>query len=156
MHRYRAPFTTKAWSEKFKHVVGIIHTNYLIYARTQAGGFIKEPFLQLVNQGMCRAYCHRIIKLSDALQNFAPEKEVTSNVHGVRENYLAIGDRAPARGFSKGAYFIGKLAWPKGLDALFDYMNYLKRRSGKVFPIDIYGQGPHTEEIKSMAAKHRF
>ena len=70
---YRAPFKTKTWTEKFKHVVGIIHTNYLVYARSESGGFIKEPFLQLINQGMCRAYCHRIIKLSDALQNFAPD-----------------------------------------------------------------------------------
>ncbi len=34
---------------------------------------------------MCRAYCHKIIKLSGALQEFAAEKEVTSNVHGELE-----------------------------------------------------------------------
>ena len=150
---YRAPFTTKTWTEKFEHVVGIVHTNYLVYARSESGGFIKEPFLQLINQGMCRAYCHRIIKLSDALQNFAPDKEITSNVHGVRENYLRIGDLSTSMGFTKGAYFVGKLAWPKGLDALFRFMNYLKLRTGKVFDIDIYGNGPHANEIENMARK---
>ena len=33
---------------------------------------------------LCQGYCHKIIKLSDALQEFAPEKEVICNVHGQR------------------------------------------------------------------------
>ena len=52
---YRAPFTTtgamKSWVDKFKHVVGIIHTNYLVYTRAHNGGMIKEPLLYYVNQG---------------------------------------------------------------------------------------------------------
>ena len=52
-----------------------------------------------------------------------------------------------------GAYFVGKLAWPKGLGELFNLMNYVKKRSAHSFPIDIYGQGPHTEEIKAFASK---
>ena len=68
--RYKAPFTAKAWTDKFKHVVGIIHTNYLVYTRAHTGGAFKEPLLYYVNQGMCRAYCHKIIKLSGmALHN---------------------------------------------------------------------------------------
>lgn len=62
--RYRAPFTSKAWVDKFKHVIGIIHTNYLIYTRGYTGGAFKEPLLFYINQGMCRANCHKIIKLS--------------------------------------------------------------------------------------------
>ena len=79
---YRAPFTSKTWLEKFKHVVGIIHTNYLVYTRSFSGGHFKEPLLYYVNQGMGRAYCHKIIKLSGALQEFAAEKEVINNVNG--------------------------------------------------------------------------
>lgn len=112
---YRAPFTAKAWMEKFKHVVGIIHTNYLVYTRQHAGGALKEPLLYYINQGMCRAYCHKIIKLSGALQEFAVEKEVISNVHGVRNKFLDIGTSVTTSTFTEGAYFIGKLAWAKGL-----------------------------------------
>ena len=31
-------------------------------------------------------------------------------------------------GFSKGAYFVGKLAWAKGLDLLFQHMEFVKKR----------------------------
>jgi digalactosyldiacylglycerol synthase len=119
---YKAPFTAKAWMDKFKHVVGIIHTNYLSYTRSYPLGQVKEPLLYYVNQGVCRAYCHKIIKLSAALQEFAVEKEVVSNVHGVRSKYLKIGDAAAAGKFTKGAYFVGKLAWAKGLAELFNLM----------------------------------
>ena len=150
---YRAPFTAKAWMDKFKHVIGIIHTNYLVYTRSWVGGAFKEPLLYYVNQGMCRAYCHKIIKLSGALQEFAPEKEVIENVHGVRSKYLEIGDNVGLKGHSKGAYFVGKLAWPKGLGELFELMAYVTARTGKCFDVDIYGQGPHAQEIQEYAKK---
>jgi hypothetical protein len=45
----------------------------------------------MVLTGVCRAYCHKIIKLSGALQEFAAEKEVVCNVHGKRLScHLAI------------------------------------------------------------------
>ena len=47
---------------------------------------------------------------------------------GVRGKYLAIGDRAQSQEFSHGAYFVGKLAWAKGLDLLFDHMQFVKQR----------------------------
>jgi digalactosyldiacylglycerol synthase len=49
--RYKAPFTAKAWMEKFKHVVGVIHTNYLSYIRSNTLGQLKEPFVYYMNQG---------------------------------------------------------------------------------------------------------
>jgi digalactosyldiacylglycerol synthase len=153
---YRAPFTAKAWVDKFKHVVGIIHTNYLVYTRAHQGGLVKEPLLKYLNQGMGRAYCHKIIKLSAALQEFASEKEVVSNVHGVRTKYLDIGDSAPARGFSKGAYFVGKLAWAKGFVELYNLMGFVNDRTGSVFHMDIYGSGPHQDEIKEAARKGNY
>jgi len=42
---------------------------------------------------MVRAYCHKVVKLSDALQTYAPEKEATTNVHGVRSDFLNEGLR---------------------------------------------------------------
>jgi digalactosyldiacylglycerol synthase len=153
---YRAPFTEKAWIDKFKHVIGIIHTNYLIYTRGYTGGAYKEPMLYYVNQGMCRANCHKIIKLSGALQEFAAEKEEICNVHGVRGKYISIGDTVQAQGFKKGAYFVGKLAWAKGLDLLFQQMNFVQRRTGKSFHIDIYGQGPNTDAMKAYVEKNKL
>ena len=46
----------------------------------------------------------------------------------MREKYLNIGDRSSVAGFSKGAYFVGKLAWAKGLDRLFQHMDFVKKR----------------------------
>ncbi len=68
-----------------------------------------------------------------------------------------------------GAYFVGKLAWPKGLDELYRLLSYVKKRfetsfinintsnkriknrTGKNVPMDIYGQGPHQDDIKETA-----
>ena len=50
MCRYRAPFTTKAWKEKFRHVVGIMHTNYLMYSRQETAAMLKEPMLYVINK----------------------------------------------------------------------------------------------------------
>lgn len=37
--------------EKFKHVVGIIHTNYLSYLRSNTFGQLTEPIVYYLNQG---------------------------------------------------------------------------------------------------------
>ena len=52
------------------------------------------------------------------------------SLSGVRDKYLTTGDNVQAKGFSKGAYFVGKLAWAKGLDLLFQHMQFVKKRYG--------------------------
>lgn len=47
----------------------------------------------------------------------------------MRTKYLTIGDHADPASFTKGAYFVGKMAWPKGLGELFSLMDYVKQRS---------------------------
>ena len=42
---YRA--TGDSWTDKFKHVVGIIHTNYFVYAQDQPGAFVRVSFVGL-------------------------------------------------------------------------------------------------------------
>lgn len=93
------------WSKKFTHVVGVIHTNYVHYTTADtshwASGKVKAPFARAFNKVMARAYCDKVIKLSATLQRFAEEKETVANVHGVRENFLIVGDerkQAYARG----------------------------------------------------------
>jgi hypothetical protein len=56
--RYRAPGVP--WTQKFRHVVGIAHTNYLVYSKALQGGSMKAAILFLMNQWMCRAYCHKV------------------------------------------------------------------------------------------------
>ena len=64
-------------------MVGIIHTNYQFYARGEKHGVVKKPIVKAACAFTVRAHCHRIIKLSDALQGYAKEKEMVENVHGV-------------------------------------------------------------------------
>lgn len=88
---YRAP--GDGWTKKFRFVIGIIHTNYVEYASSHYSGLWTAPAIRLMSSAMVRAYCHVVIKLSDTLQTFAEEKERTSNVHGVRIDFLKVGDR---------------------------------------------------------------
>jgi digalactosyldiacylglycerol synthase len=130
----------------------------------------------MMSSAMVRAYCHKVIKLSDALQTYAPEKECTSNVHGVRAEFLQQGlslssqkldqkatnnatvtlasssssqsTTATAAESTNKAYFIGKLLWAKGLDLMLDLEDYYRQCTGKYFAVDIYGNGPDEEDIK--------
>ena len=79
------------WSDKFDHVVGVVHTNYLEYARLEKNGGAKEAAMRFVNSWVSRVHCHKIIKLSDAVQDF-PRSE-TVNVHGVSPVFLDVGRR---------------------------------------------------------------
>mmetsp|Transcript_251 Transcript_251/g.315 ORF Transcript_251/g.315 Transcript_251/m.315 type:complete len:519 (+) Transcript_251:206-1762(+) len=142
------------WTEKFNYVIGIMHTNYELYARGETMGFFKEFCVKYLNIWMARAYCDRIIKLSAALQEYAPEKEVVCNVHGIRDTFLEIGDRASLRPFDNGAYFIGKMLWGKGYDLMIQLMSHAKKRMGSAFTIDIFGSGPDQKAIQ-RSFKHK-
>jgi hypothetical protein len=78
------------WTHRFRFVVGIVHTNYEAYARQYGIGasLIAAPAIGAVSALTIRAYCHQVIKLSDTLPSFAPGKECTCNVHGVRREFL--------------------------------------------------------------------
>ena len=67
-----------------------MHTNYLYYASTWAnGGPLLAQTLKQVNFWVCRAYCDKVIKLSDTIQPLP--RAVVCNVHGVRRDFLEIG-----------------------------------------------------------------
>ena len=174
--RFRAP--GDGWTQKYNYVLGIVHTNYKEYASSHYSGLWTAPAITMVSSAMVRAYCHKVIKLSAVLQTYAPEKEVVSNVHGVRAEFLKEGMRRSQQQLDKlntvhvaattssnvnnyyhsnttnsaGIYFIGKLLWAKGLDLLLDMEDYYKQCTGSYFPIDVYGSGPEATVI--MKAFH--
>mmetsp|Transcript_55904 Transcript_55904/g.83313 ORF Transcript_55904/g.83313 Transcript_55904/m.83313 type:complete len:125 (+) Transcript_55904:412-786(+) len=112
--------------------------------------------MRLLCSWMCRAHCHRVIKLSGTLGNFAPEKELVENVHGVRRTFLDAGKQVRDIIVSrKGAthevfgpdatptiYFIGKMLWSKGLGSLMELIQYAEESAGLKVKVDMYGGGP--------------
>ena len=155
---YRAP-GCESWSVKFRHCIGVIHTNYKAYARNHArAGFLAAPLLAGVNSLVVQANCHRVVKLSGILQDFLPMSECVENVHGIRETYLEEGRRrrmATASGRERRkAYFIGKLLWAKGFDQLLELQACFRERTGSYFAVDIFGSGPDESEIKRAFHGH--
>lgn len=136
----------KMWTEMFALVIGIIHTNYIEYAKKN--GFFgpqKALALLFLNMWVCRGYCHRVIKLSDAVQEFP--NSITSNVHGVRDRFIHIG-RARTGPFARGAYFMGKVLWAKGYRDVIDNMLEHFREKGKPLAIDFFGTGPDVDDVR--------
>jgi len=163
---YRAP--GESWTEKFKHVVGIVHTNYFVYAQEQPAALIRAPAMRLLCSWMCRAHCHRVIKLSGTLQVLAPEKELVENVHGVRRTFLSVGETLRQKlqngkdkkvndifgpKASPAVYFIGKMLWSKGIGSLMELVKYAEESAGLMIDVDMYGYGPDAEEAASKASR---
>ena len=138
------------WRHRFKLVVGVVHTNYIFYARTWAsGGPLLAETLKAVNQFMCQAYCDKVIKLSDTLQPLP--RAIVCNVHGVRGDFLEIGRRQGRRRFRKGAYFLGKVLWAKGHRLLLDYLQRQVDKGGVPTHVDIFGHGEDLDDVRAEA-----
>jgi digalactosyldiacylglycerol synthase len=56
----------KRWSDKFQHVVGIVHTNYLEYVKREKNGVVQAFLLEHINNWMIRAYCNKVLLHSAA------------------------------------------------------------------------------------------
>ncbi|OUS43639.1 digalactosyldiacylglycerol synthase [Ostreococcus tauri] len=154
------------WTDKFKHVVGIVHTNYLDYVRLEENGPIKEKALKFVNNVVSAVHCHKVIKLSDAVQEFP--KSTTMNVHGVSPIFLDVGAQKALEAthanvdvvkgplasvgrsatkklgksnkpvFTKGAYFLGKVVWGKGYKELLDRVSeHNGSENGRDCPLEL-------------------
>ena len=50
----------KRWTDKFNHVVGVVHTNYLEYIKREKNGAIQAFFVKHINNLVIRAYCHKV------------------------------------------------------------------------------------------------
>uniref|UniRef100_A0A061RNI4 Digalactosyldiacylglycerol synthase n=1 Tax=Tetraselmis sp. GSL018 TaxID=582737 RepID=A0A061RNI4_9CHLO len=144
------------WTRKFSHVVGVVHTNYLDYARREEGGDVKQRLLKAINCWVCQAHCHKVVKLSGAVQPLP--KEHTEFVHGVSPAFLEVGmaKRLPTKGsderFSRGFYYIGKVVWGKGYTELLDMVEFHKTSTGKDLPVDVFGGGADFADVTQTSS----
>ncbi|CAN8062529.1 unnamed protein product [Agarophyton chilense] len=140
--------TGARWTSLFNFCVGIVHTNYIEYAKKHGVfGPQRALFLNFLNKWVCRSYCHRVIKLSDAVQTLP--HSVTCNVHGVRDKFIDIGRSRNDSRFEGGAYFLGKVLWAKGYRQLVDLMEEHYHRMEERLPIDFFGAGPDLDAVKA-------
>ena len=51
----------KRWTDKFNHVIGVVHTNYLEYIKRVKNGAIQSFFVKHINKWVTRAYCHKVL-----------------------------------------------------------------------------------------------
>ncbi|ONK57517.1 uncharacterized protein A4U43_C09F1310 [Asparagus officinalis] len=146
----------KRWTDKFNHVVGVVHTNYLEYIKREKNGAIQAFFVKHINNWVTRAYCNKVLRLSAATQDLP--RSVICNVHGVNPKFLKVGEKIAAekesgqQAFSKGAYFLGKMVWAKGYRELIDLMAK-NRNELEGFKLDVYGNGEDSLEVQSTAKK---
>ncbi|KAK1429278.1 hypothetical protein QVD17_11484 [Tagetes erecta] len=145
------------WTNKFNHVVGIVHTNYLEYIKREKHGALQAFFVKHINNLVTRAYCDKVLRLSAATQDLP--KSVICNVHGVNPKFLKIGAKKAAErengreSFSKGTYFLGKMVWAKGYRELIDLLAKQKHNLNDGFKIDVYGNGEDANEVQTTAEK---
>jgi digalactosyldiacylglycerol synthase len=123
--------------------------------------------MRLLCSWMCRAHCHRVIKLSGTLGKFAPEKELVENVHGVRGTFLRVGEEVRqilesnklhehpvfAPDAKPSVYFIGKMLWSKGLASLMELLKYAEESANLAVHVDMYGGGPDKEAAEAKSKK---
>jgi digalactosyldiacylglycerol synthase len=151
----------RRWTDKFAHVVGVVHTNYLDYARREEGGPTKEALLRHINSWVTRVHCHKVVKLSDAVQDLP--RQTTEFVHGVAESFLTVGEKKakdPPNGgprFSRGAYFIGKCVWAKGYTELLELLTRQHNQAPQnPVAVDCFGAGEDLDAVKQEAERRRL
>ncbi|XP_038878183.1 digalactosyldiacylglycerol synthase 2, chloroplastic [Benincasa hispida] len=141
----------KRWKNKFKLVIGIIHTNYLEYVKREKNGAVEAFLLEYINRWVVHIYCHKVIRLSAATQDYP--KSITCNVHGVNPKFLEIGKKKMEQQqiggqvFGRGAYYIGKMIWSKGYRELLKLLsNYQTELDG--IEVDLFGNGEDADEVQ--------
>ena len=151
----------RRWTDKFAHVVGVVHTNYLDYARREEGGTSKEILLRHINSWVTRVHCHKVVKLSDAVQDLP--RQTTEFVHGVADSFIKVGEKKAQASssqegdpkFSKGAYFLGKCVWAKGYTELLELLTENKSKLSDV-QVDCYGSGEDLQAVREESEKRKL
>ncbi|KAL5217373.1 hypothetical protein ABZP36_018057 [Zizania latifolia] len=146
----------RKWKNKFRRVIGVIHTNYIAYVKREKNGQAIACFMKYMNTWVSRIYCHKIIRLSGATQDMP--RSVVCNVHGVNPEFLEVGKLKLLQlqngevAFTKGAYYIGKMVWSKGYRELLDLLSkYENKLVG--LEVDLYGTGEDSDEVQKSAER---
>ncbi|XP_031390921.1 digalactosyldiacylglycerol synthase 2, chloroplastic-like [Punica granatum] len=146
----------KRWKTKFRLVIGIVHTNYLEYVRREKNGQLQAFLLKYANSWVVSIYCHRVIRLSAATQDYP--NSIVCNVHGVNPRFLEIGKKKleeqqnGQKPFKNGAYYIGKMIWSKGYKELLKLLHdHQKELSG--LEVNLYGSGEDSDQVREAAKK---
>lgn len=158
------------WTELFRHVIGVVHTNYQVYLEglgykgLMGSAAFRDSLFFTFTSMVCSAYCDVTIKLSAA--GISLPNEVDCNIHGVRQEFLDVGRQADelARRTSNSespaqVYFIGKAILQKGWVQLLDLLAALRSNEEKNVEadearsliVDAYGSGPDSEAIAQRA-----
>ncbi|KAI5083985.1 hypothetical protein GOP47_0000154 [Adiantum capillus-veneris] len=144
------------WTQKFRYVVGIVHTNYLEYVKREKNGPFQAFLLKYVNNWVTNIYCHKVIRLSAATQTLP--KSIICNVHGVSPKFLQIGQAVAEEKKRRkevfthgGAYFLGKMVWGKGYRELLDLWALHKDELNELW-LDVFGNGEDAAAVKEEGA----
>jgi len=152
------------WPELFRHVIGVVHTNYQVYIQNMGyKGLMGTPAVRdslffTFSSLVCSAYCDVTVKLSGA--GISLPNEVQCNIHGVRDEFFKLGAVTRNHGapqlFKKESdegetafYFLGKGALTKGWGGLLD----LLEKVDVPLSVDGYCSGPDMEQIMQRAEK---
>jgi digalactosyldiacylglycerol synthase len=77
---------------------------------------MKEAVLRFVNNWVVRAYCHKVVKLSDAVQELP--RAQTCFVHGVSPRFLSIGEERARKAAAAASAAAAAAAAPLGAASL--------------------------------------
>jgi hypothetical protein len=53
----------RRWKNKFRKVIGIVHTNYLEYVKRERNGYLQAFLLKYINSWVTDIYCHKVSSL---------------------------------------------------------------------------------------------
>ncbi|CAE7856748.1 CKL4 [Symbiodinium microadriaticum] len=157
-------FYLARWTELYRHVIGVVHTNYQAYLEKMeyeglmSSATIRDSLFSTFTTMVCSAYCDVTIKLSSA--GMSLPNEVKYNVHGVRKEFFEGARRAdvkrkrlrlkPQKSANQ-VYFIGKAVKPKGWVRLIKLLGKLPAGEGWAdFAVEGFGSGADAEEIQAM------
>jgi len=148
------------WSDRFSHVIGIVHTNYRRYAeeddqRDPLTSMLQPVFNCFFNV-ICYEYADINIKLSGTIPSLT--RDVTVNVHGVRQHFidkgLAFASETAAAPSKPRAYFLAKAVRAKGYGELFDLYKSAADLGVTLPGLNAFGSGKEEHEIRARAAEH--